>query len=60
MNYPNHHPNSSTAAEQSGSAQARLDAAFALPFGPVREQRITEAVLELIAAEIGHRKTAIA
>ncbi|WP_280416848.1 hypothetical protein [Nocardia carnea] len=33
--------------------------ALALPFGPVREQRITESVLELIAAEIGHRNPAI-
>ncbi|WP_280419703.1 hypothetical protein [Nocardia carnea] len=41
------------------AARARLDAALALPFGPVREQRITESVLELIAAEIGHRNPAI-
>ncbi|WP_280490172.1 DUF4314 domain-containing protein [Nocardia carnea] len=64
MNRQNHHPASAIVSEQSGSgaaeiARTRLAAAFALPFGPVREQRITEAVLDLIAAEIGARNPAI-
>ncbi|WP_328397889.1 hypothetical protein [Nocardia sp. NBC_00416] len=41
------------------AARARLAAALELPFGPVREQLITESVLELIAAEIGRRNPAI-
>ncbi|MFQ6227169.1 hypothetical protein [Nocardia sp. NPDC002869] len=62
MNHPTHNP--TTATGRSGpcaanTAQARLAAAFALPLGPVREQRITEAVLELVAAEIGDRHPAI-
>ncbi|WP_063062201.1 hypothetical protein [Nocardia sienata] len=62
MNHPTHNPTAAMGRSGPGaadSARARLAAAFALPLGPVREQRITEAVLELVAAEIGDRHPAI-
>jgi len=63
MNHPDPTPTNSDTAQPTclaaDAARDRLTAAFALAFGPVREQRITEAVLALIAAEIGHRNPAI-
>jgi hypothetical protein len=62
MNHPHYDPATASAHSGSGTAdatRARLAAAFALPFGPVREQRITESVLELITAEISARHPAI-
>nr|WP_040837217.1 hypothetical protein [Nocardia brevicatena] len=62
MNHPTHNPATATGRSGPGAAdtaRTRLAAAFALPLGPVREQRITEAVLELVTAEIGSRHPAI-
>ncbi|WP_280420316.1 hypothetical protein [Nocardia carnea] len=41
-------------------ARSQLTFAFGLPLGPRREQHITEAVLDLITAEIGARNPAVA
>ncbi|MBF6456057.1 MULTISPECIES: hypothetical protein [Nocardia] len=64
MNHPDPTPATITTAQSvcraADAARVRLTTAFALPFGPVREQRITESVLELIAAEVGARNPAIA
>ncbi|MEV3961542.1 hypothetical protein AB0M34_11685 [Nocardia sp. NPDC050193] len=63
MNHPDSTPTNlhtpQPASDAADAARARLATALALPFGPVREQRITEAVLDLIAAEISDRNPAI-
>lgn len=61
MNHPDptNRDTAQPVCDAADAARVRLATALALPFGPVREQRITESVLELIAAEIGHRNPAI-
>ncbi|WP_280507842.1 DUF4314 domain-containing protein [Nocardia flavorosea] len=63
MNHPDSTPTNihtpQPASDAADAARARLAAALEMPFGPIREQRITESVLELIAAEIGHRNPAV-